>query len=127
MIASLGLTSGTSEGVPVTLPLKRIATSRRASRDVHSTKFAVYWIPRYDKIISRPRRAAGIGVPNDAANRRYSGMDAPARCDVMLMYSFYGVRFPAQGGFDKKLVTRQEIADLLDSNSNESLPESDSH
>src|SRR5438874_2374399 len=62
------------------------------------TDFAVQRILRYDEIISRPRRAAGMGVPNDGANRlSILRHDATARCDVM--YLLYDVRFPTQGGF----------------------------
>jgi hypothetical protein len=63
------------------------------------TTFAVQRILRYDEIISRPRRAAGMGVPNDGANRlSILRHDAPARCDVM--YLLYVVIFPTQEGFD---------------------------
>jgi len=51
------------------------------------TTFAVQRILRNDIITSRPCRAAGMGVPNDAANRSSvmrHGCSGPMRCDVFI-------------------------------------------
>ena len=42
--------------------------SERMEGRAFRTTFAIERILRYDEIISRPRRATGMGVPNDAAN-----------------------------------------------------------
>jgi hypothetical protein len=50
-------------------------------------------------------------------------MGVPARCDVM--YSFYGVRLPAQGGFDKSSSLDEKSTIYWIQIQNESRPESD--